>query len=69
MCPEEEWLLPVISVVLATSFHPRNTLYIGVTLLPHELYWSVFFPASLEGKVIKVNIANTQDRKATGEES
>lgn len=37
--------------------------------LQYELYWSVFFPASLEGKAIKVNIANTQDRKATGEES
>ena len=27
------------------------------------------FLASLEGETIKVNIANTQDREATGEES
>lgn len=41
VCPEEEWLLPVISVVLATSFHPGNTMYIGATLLPHAAIWVV----------------------------
>lgn len=39
MCPEEEWLLPV--VVLATSFHPGNTMYIGATLLPHAAIWFI----------------------------
>lgn len=41
VCPEEEWLLPVISVVLATSFHPGNTMYIGATLLPHAAIWVI----------------------------